>query len=122
MKSDPRSIPLDFILTLLTCGLWNMVVQKAQFEFLNRELKEERYSLFKTSVYCILTLMLYLPFLEYQKARDWERISGEQHEMDGILAILLSLFGLHFIFDAILQERINRRIEEENRFPPRTKP
>jgi hypothetical protein len=95
-----------------------MVVQKSQFEYLNRELKEERYSLLRASLWCVLTLMLYLPFLEYRKAQDWERISGKQHEMDGILAILLSLFGLHFIFDAILQERINRRIEAENRFPP----
>ena len=45
-----RSIVLDLLLTVLFCGLWNIVVQYKQIHTLNYLLKEERYQLWKISV------------------------------------------------------------------------
>jgi hypothetical protein len=115
---EPRNIPLDLFLTLLTCGIWNMVVQKSQFEYLNRELKEEKYSLWKTVLWTLLTCGIYMLVIEYRKARDWERISGQPGDTDAILALTLGFLGLTFVFDAILQDKINRRIDQENAFRP----
>jgi hypothetical protein len=115
---EPRNIPLDLFLTLLTCGIWNLVVQKSQFEYLNRELKEEKYSLLKTVIWTLLTCGIYMLVIEYRKARDWERISGQPGDTDAILALTLGFLGLTFVFDAILQDKINRRIDQELTFKP----
>jgi hypothetical protein len=115
---EPRNIPLDLFLTLLTCGIWNLVVQKSQFEYLNRELKEEKYSLFKTMIWTLLTCGIYMLVIEYRKARDWERISGQPGDTDAILALTLGFLGLTFVFDAILQDKINRKIDQDNTFRP----
>ena len=115
---EPRNIPLDLFLTLLTCGIWNLVVQKAQFEYLNRELKEEKYSLLKTMLWSLLTCGIYLLVIEYRKARDWEQISGQPNDTDAILALTLGFLGLTFVYDAILQDKINRRIDQDRAFKP----
>jgi hypothetical protein len=115
---EPRNIPLDLFLTLLTCGFWNLVVQKSQFEYLNRELKEEKYSLTQTVLWTLLTCGIYMLVIEYRKARDWERISGQSGDTDAILALTLGFLGLTFVFDAILQDKINRRIDQEHTFKP----
>ncbi len=115
---EPRNIPLDLFLTLLTCGFWNLVVQKSQFEYLNRELKEEKYSLFKTVIWTLLTCGIYMLVIEYRKARDWERISGQPGDTDAILSLTLGFLGLTFVFDAILQDKINRRIDRDRSFRP----
>ena len=115
---EPRNIPLDLFLTLLTCGFWNLVVQKSQFEYLNRELKEEKYSLFKTVIWTLLTCGIYMLVTEYRKARDWERISGQPGDTDAILSLAHGFLGLTFVFDAILQDKINRRIDQDRSFRP----
>ena len=112
MRPEPRNIPLDLFLTLLTCGVWNFFVQRWQFEYLNRELKEEKYSLLKTMVWALLTCGIYMLVIEYRKARDWERISGQSSDTDAILALTLGFLGLTFVFDAILQDKFNRRLEQ----------
>lgn len=115
---EPRNIPLDLFLTLLTCGMWNLLVQRAQFEYLNRELKEEKYSLMKTVLWSLLTCGIYMLIIEYRKARDWERISGQSGDTDAVLALTLGFLGLTFVFDAILQDKINRRIDQARAFKP----
>ncbi len=102
-----RNVALDLILTILMCGLWNMVLQHYQCKTLNYLLKEEKYSLLKVSIFSILTCGIYFIYYEYLKASDFAKLSGSNDTSDPILALVLSMFGLNFIYDAILQTKIN---------------
>ncbi len=111
MKPEPRNIALDLILTLLLCGLWNLVVQHEQIKTINYLLKKERFNYWRVYLYSLLTCGIYLIVFEYQKAQTFNEISGSTDESDTILAVVLSILGLHFIFDAILQSKINQKLE-----------
>jgi hypothetical protein len=109
-----RNIALDIVLTLLLCGLWNMVVQYEQINTLNAMYREEKYSFWKMYLFTILTCGLYLIYFEYKKATDFIQFSkpGEEDGSEGVIAVVLTLFGLNFIYDAILQSKINHQIDQ----------
>ena len=102
-----RNVALDVVLTLLFCGLWNLVLQYYQCKSLNYLLKEEKYQFWKLSLYSLLTCGIYYFYHEYSKAVDFGKITGNTDSSDPILALVLSFFGLSFIYDAILQSKMN---------------
>lgn len=102
-----RNVALDLILTILLCGLWNAVVQMGHIKTLNHLLKEEKYSFWKIYIFSLLTCGIYFIYFEYCKSVDFGKISGRVDESDPVLAVLLSIFGLNFIYDAILQTKMN---------------
>ena len=55
-----RNVALDVVLTLLMCGLWNIVVQYEQIKMLNALLKEERFPYWKIGLLVLLTCGIYL--------------------------------------------------------------
>jgi hypothetical protein len=109
-----RNVAMDLVLTILLCGLWNMVVQYHHCETLNAILRTEKYSFWKMVIFSILTCGVYLIYHEYEKAKDFQQISGRTGDSDPILAVVLAIFGLNFIYDAILQTKINEYLD---RFP-----
>jgi len=113
MKPEPRNIALDLILTLLLCGLWNLVVQHSQIRTLNYLLKTERYSFWKVYLLSLLTCGIYLIFFEYKKAVDLSTLLGKDSDSDPILAVVLSIFGLSLIYDAIAQSKINTILDQQ---------
>ena len=117
MKTNPaehiRSIALDLILTVLCCGLWNMVVQYYHCKTLNELLKQEKYVLWKISVFTLLTCGIYYFYFEYMKAEDFQKTTGGNDTSDPILALVMSIFGFGFVYDAILQSKINRYFENQ---------
>ena len=118
-----RNIALDLILTVLTCGLWNLVVQYDQIQSLNILMKEEKYNIWKISLYIILTCGIYFIYFEYLKSVDFARHRQPQPELhgaddsDAIIAVILTLFGLPWIYDAILQTKINEYIDQQDPVP-----
>ena len=102
-----RNVALDLVLTILLCGLWNMVVQYYHCKTLNYLLKEEKYNIYKISIFSLLTCGIYFIYNEYLKAADFAKVSGSNDTSDPILALVLSLFGLNFVYDAILQNKMN---------------
>jgi hypothetical protein len=112
MRPAPRSIALDLILTILLCGLWNLIVQHKQIETLNYLLKEERYSFWKVYLLSLLTCGIYFIFHEYKKAEEISNITGKDSDSDPILAVVLSIFGLSIVFDAIAQSKLNAILDE----------
>jgi hypothetical protein len=109
-----RNVALDLILTILLCGLWNLVVQYHHVETLNALLKTQKYSFAKLVIFSVLTCGIYMIYHEYLKARDFQNILQRTEDSDPILAVVLAIFGLHFVYDAILQTKINDYL---NRFP-----
>ena len=109
-----RNVALDLVLTILLCGLWNMVVQYEQINTLNAMYREEKYSFWKMYLFTILTCGLYLIYYEYKKATDFVHFTkpGEEDGSEGLIAVVLTIFGLNFIYDAILQSKINEQIDQ----------
>lgn len=109
-----RNVPLDLILTIVLCLMWNLVVQYHHCETFNALLKREKYSFWRMWIFTILTCGLYMVYHEYLKSKDWQEITGKPDDSDQILAVVLAMFGLNFIYDAILQNKINEYLD---RFP-----
>jgi hypothetical protein len=109
-----RNIALDIILTLLTCGLWNLFVQYRQMEATNFFLNESRYSFAAWLVFCLLTCGLYHFYHEYRMSQDLQLISPMMGEAQmPLVHLLLSIFGLSIITDALQQSHINRMLGHE---------
>ena len=113
-----RSVALDLILTVLTCGLWNMMVQYEQGKALNQLLKREKYFFWKLYLFSFLTCGIYYFYHQYIKADDFQRATEQDDSSDAILLLILSLFGLGLISDAILQHKINLHFENLGRHKP----
>ena len=109
-----RNVAMDLVLTILLCGLWNMVVQYHHCETLNALLKSEKYSFWKLMMLSLLTCGVYFIYYEYEKAKDFQVISGKTDDSDPILAVVLSFLGLNIVYDAILQTKLNEYLD---RFP-----
>jgi hypothetical protein len=112
MKPEPRNIVLDLILTILLCGLWNLAVQSAQVKTMNYLLRTERYSFWKIYILSLLTCGIYFIYFEYKKAEEISALTGKDSDSDPILAVVLSIFGLSIVFDAIAQSKLNAILDE----------
>ncbi len=115
-----RNVALDVVLTLLLCGLWNLVVQYDQIKTMNHLLREEKYNIWKLSAFTILTCGIYFIYFEYLKSVDFARLSkpGRTDDSDPVIAVVLTIFGMNFIYDAILQTKINEYLEKQEAFTP----
>jgi len=111
-----RNVALDLVLTILLCGLWNLVLQYEQIKTLNIIFKEERYNIWKLSLFTILTCGIYFIYFEYRKSVDFAVVMkpGHTDDSDAVIAVILSIFGFNFIYDAILQGKINEYIDQQN--------
>jgi len=102
-----RNIPLDIIITLLTCGLFNLYVQYRQCLALNHMLKEEKYSFLMWLIFTVLTCGLYHIYHEYRKSSDLSDTLHLGGSNEPLVVLILSIFGLVLVADAIQQSHIN---------------
>ncbi len=110
-----RSIALDIILTLLTCGIWNLVVQYRQMQAMNYFLNVHRYSFLAWLIFTLLTCGLYHFYHEYRMSQDLQIIAPVAGEAQmPIVHLLLSVFGLSIVTDALQQSHINRMLGDES--------
>jgi hypothetical protein len=107
-----RNIFFDILFSLLTCGLYNIYIQFKQIEAINDMLKEERYSFLKWAVFSFLTLGLYHLYHEYVMSNDIDQCLGGDQNL-GIISLILSIFGLSLVADAIQQYNINKFYGDE---------
>ena len=103
-----RNIALDIILTLLTCGIWNLIVQAAQMRAINAIIGTQKYRFWSWFLLSLVTCGVYHIYHEYRKSEDLAqfRKGGSQHEP--IATLLLTMFGMSIVADAIQQAEINR--------------
>ena len=102
-----RNIAVDIILSFVTCGLYNLYWQYKQIDALNDILKQEKYSFLMWFLLTIVTCGLYHIYHEYRMSTDLAEAAGREGSNDGIIAIVLALFGLWIVVDAIQQSQIN---------------
>jgi hypothetical protein len=103
-----RSIVLDLVLTLLLCGLWNLVVQHRQMRAVNAMLKQDRYHFIPWLFFSLITCGLYHIYHEYRKSSDICHVMGTPDSSEPVISVLLTALGFHVVADAIQQTHINR--------------
>ena len=103
-----RSIVTDLILTVITCGLFNLYVQYVQIRAVNSMIKQEKYSFAAWFIFTIITCGLYHIYHEYRVTTDICKCLNRSDSNEPLIHILLSVMGLSFVADAIQQSLINQ--------------
>lgn len=106
------NIALGIILSIVTCGLYNLWWNNRQMAALNKLLGREEYSFVVWLVLAIVTCGLYHLYYEYKMGSHLKQIMHDNgYEVNDNLAILglvLSVFGLSVVCDAVYQNEINK--------------
>jgi hypothetical protein len=102
-----RSIPGDIILSLITCGLFNLWVQAKQMAAVNDMLQAQKYSFVAWLLLCVVTCGIYHMYHEYRLMSDICAASKTTNANEPWVCLALSVFGLTIVADAIQQTHIN---------------
>ncbi|MCB0392197.1 MAG: DUF4234 domain-containing protein [Bdellovibrionales bacterium] len=103
-----RSIIADILLTLITCGIYNLWVQYRQMEAVNFMLKSEKYAFIPWLLLTFITCGIYHIYHEYRMTQDICRVMGEPQSNEPLVNLVLSVFALSIVADALQQALINR--------------
>lgn len=118
---EPSNIAKDVILSLLTCGLWDIFWQYKQMQTVNILLDEDEFSFAKWFVFTLLTCGLYHFYHEYLMGRAIVKIQHRYglppSESLPAVSIILALISLGIITDALQQKELNYILEELRRRP-----
>ena len=105
-------IAMDIILTIITCGIYMWFWQYRQMNALNYLLGEEKFKFWTWFLLTLVTCGLYHIYYEYvmsQSLQEVQRRRGRQVSNElPVLSIVLCIFGLSIIIDAIQQNEINK--------------
>lgn len=103
-----RSIAIDIILTIVTCGLWNIWVQARQMRATNFMINKEKYRFWPWAGLTLITCGLWHIYHEYRLSQDISLAMGKgPSDISPIVHLLLSIFALSIIADALQQSEIN---------------
>lgn len=108
-----RSIAACLLLTVVTCGLYDIYWQYRQMLSVNDMLGETKYRFWPWLLLTLLTLGLYNVYHEYRLTADIARVTGREGRHHGWIAAVLSAVGFSILVDAILQSRINAHYGEK---------
>lgn len=112
---NPRfrvDIVLGIIFSVITCGIYNIFWNKLQFEAMNTLLGREEYNFWLWFGVCIITCGLFHIYYQYKLGTDLDNFlrsrGGTAQTQFGVLGLVLSLFGMSIIADAIFQQEFNK--------------
>lgn len=105
-----HNLLLDFILVIISFGIWNIWMQYRQIQDINTLEKSNEYSFLSWLILSIITFGLYHVYHEYKLTRSLyvQADAGGDPELVALLAGLLSLSGLWIFVDLYQQELLNR--------------
>lgn len=106
------SIPVYLILTLITCGLFNLYWNYKQMEACNYLLKRRDFKFSHWILFSILTCGIYHIFYQYKMGSaivEIQRISNKAvFDSLPVVSCLVTIFGLSVVVDCIHQHEINK--------------
>ena len=112
MKSGYRSIAEGIILTIITCGIYNLFWNWHQMEACNELVEREAFSPVKVFLLSLITCGIYFIYYQYCMGgvivEIQRRRSAPPYENLPIVSLFLSLFGMSIIVDAIHQHELNK--------------
>ena len=105
------NIAVDVILSVITCGIYNFFWQARQMRVVNVLLGEERFGFWMWFLLTLVTCGLYHIYHEYVMGQSitqvQRRFEKEASDNLSLISLLLSVFGLTIVTDAIQQHEIN---------------
>ena len=106
------SIPVYLILTLLSCGLFNIYWNYRQMEACNDLLGKKEFDFWLWFLLTIVTCGIYHIFYQYKMGAAIVEIQRNKNKVvfDNlpIISVLVTIFGLTVIVDCIHQSEINK--------------
>ena len=110
-----RSIIAGLILTIITCGLYDLYWNAKQMKTINGLLGREELSFWTWLLVSLITCGIFHLYYEYKMGVALIEIQ-EKYELRvdnnlHIISLLLSLFGFSIVVDAIHQNEINKVYE-----------
>ncbi len=106
---------VDFFLTVITFGLYNIYIQFRQIEDANQLYNQNKYSLAKIFLFTILTFGMYFCYHEYKLTLDLqEKAYGNKKHLSSLWVIIATFFGIWPAVDSYQQALINTHLEKRN--------
>jgi hypothetical protein len=106
------SIPVYLILTLITCGLFNLYWNYKQMEACNYLLKRQDFKFAHWLLFSIITCGIYHIFYQYKMGSAIVEIQRNTNKavFDSlpIISCFVTIFGLSVVVDCIHQHEINK--------------
>lgn len=113
-KDHELDIALGIILSIITCGLYNVYWNYREFQALNSLLGREEYRFWYWLLLSIVTCGIFHIYYEYKMGSDiYEHLKDRGLTANPNLpaiGLILSLFGLTIIADAVYQHEINKLV------------
>lgn len=113
-KDFEIGIAVGIVLSLVTCGLYNIYWNYKQFQAMNALLARHEYDFVKWLLLSIVTCGLYHIYYEYKMGSDLQMyLKQHGYEINPnlpVIGLLLSCIGLTIVADAIYQHELNRLI------------
>ena len=122
MEDKPKPLSRDFelgiakamILSVITCGLYNIYWNYTQFRAMNELLGRHEFDFVKWLVFSILTCGLFHIYYEYKMGSMLQEYLVEKgytvNPNLGIIGLVLACFGLTIVADAVYQHELNRLV------------
>jgi hypothetical protein len=113
LSSEHRlDVAAGIVFSFVTCGLYNAYWNYRQMKALNVLLGREEFSFGKWALLTALTCGLYHIYYEYRMGSElqaWLTQNGRPvNENLALIGLLLSVFGLTVIADAVYQHQLNK--------------
>lgn len=117
MKSGYRNVAEGVILTLITCGIYNLFWNWHQMEACNELVGREEFSPGKVFLLSLVTCGLYFIYYQHNMGGVIVEIQRKRslplYENLPLVSLFLSLFGMSIIVDAIHQHELNKFYPEQ---------
>ncbi len=105
-------IAMGIVLSLITCGLYNIYWNYRQFQAMNALLGREEYQFWLWLLLSIFTCGIFHIYYEYKMGSDlysWLKDHGKDANPNlPVMGLVLSCFGLTIITDAVYQHEFNK--------------
>jgi hypothetical protein len=112
MRSGYRGIAEGIILTLVTCGIYNVFWNWSQMESCNELVGREEFSPGKVFLLSLVTCGLYFVYYQYTMGGVIVEIQRKRSQPPfenlPLISLFASLFGMSVIVDAVHQHELNK--------------
>jgi len=113
LSSEHRiDVATGVILSVVTCGFYNIYWNYRQMQALNTLLGRLEYDFVKWLLLSIVTCGLYHVYYEYRMGSDiqtWLSQNGREEKQNlALIGLLLSVVGLTVLADAVYQHELNK--------------
>ena len=115
-----RSIPVSVILSIVTCGIYGiywMIMLNNELNRLSNHPKDMGGGL--VFLLSIVTCGLYALFWYYKMGKQCDELRamrGEMSDNSGVICLLVGLLGLGIINYCLMQDNINKTLEQPPEF------